>query len=289
VAESLPQNILFLRAVLTDCVLCPQRCHVDRTAGQRGQCGCGVMARLASAGPHFGEEPVLVGRGGSGTIFLSGCNLHCLFCQNYDISQSAAGREVWPAELAATAMGLEQAGCENINFVSPTHVAHAVAEAVVLARREGLRVPVVYNCGGYEAVETLRCLEGLIEIYMPDFKYADAQAGRRYSGCEDYPAAASAALAEMYRQAGPLEIGSDGVARRGMLVRHLVLPHDIARSREVIDTVARVAPGCAINVMAQYHGAWRAEQYAELLDRPAPSEVSALRDHAAALGLVLVH
>jgi len=261
---------------------------VDRAAGEVGSCGCGAEALVASAGAHFGEEAVLVGRGGSGTIFLAGCNLHCLFCQNYDISQMRHGRPASPAAIAAAALSLERGGCENINFVTPTHLAHAVAEAVWLARRGGLTVPVVYNCGGYEAVETLRLLEGLVEIYMPDFKYADPAAGRKYSGVDDYPQVAEAALAEMYRQVGPLRTDPRGVATRGVLVRHLVMPGDLARSRDVLDAVARAAPACAINVMGQYRPEYRAEEFPELLARPAPAEVSALRRRAESLGLVRV-
>ncbi|HEV57455.1 MAG TPA: radical SAM protein [Phycisphaerales bacterium] len=276
--------------LVRDCVLCPRACHVDRMAGQLGACRCGARAVVASAGPHFGEERCLVGTGGSGTIFLAGCNLDCVFCQNCDISHPpsvrAAGREIEPEQIAALALGLEARGCENINFVSPTHVAHAVAEAVAIARQEGLRVPIVYNCGGYDSVETLHRLEGLIEVYMPDFKWADADAGRRYSGVPDYPAIATAALREMYRQVGPLVTDARGVAVRGVLVRHLVMPGDLARSREVIDFVAAAAPACAINVMAQYRPCHRAAEYPELLAPVARRTVAALRQYAVDRGLV---
>jgi len=258
---------------------------VDRIAGEVGACRIGVRPKLASAGPHFGEEPVLVGRGGSGTLFFAGCNLDCVFCQNWDISHSDRGRTVGPDELADIALGLAERGCENINVVTPTHVAHAVAEAVTLARANGLPVPVVYNCGGYEAVETLRLLEGLVDIYMPDFKYADAEAGRTYSGVPDYPAVATAALAEMHRQVGPLQVDARGVATRGVLVRHLVLPGDLAKSREVVDTVARAAPGCAVNVMAQYRPCFRADEFPELEALPDRAVVASLRTHAGSLGL----
>jgi len=258
---------------------------VDRPAAKLGACHIGRDAIVASAGPHFGEEPVLVGTGGSGTIFFSGCNLDCVFCQNSDISHGRDGRAVSPAELADIMLRLQSLGCVNVNFVTPTHVSHAVAEAVVLARRDGLRVPIVYNCGGYEAVTTLRLLEGLVEIYMPDFKWADARAGRKYSGVGDYPAAAGAALAEMYRQVGPMETDGRGVMTRGVLVRHLVMPGDLAGSETVIRTVARVAPGAAMNVMAQYRPCFHAERYAELHGRPAAEELARLRRLAAALGL----
>lgn len=281
----LPANVRRLRERIAPCVLCPRRCQVDRTAGQVGACRIGAEPVVASAGPHFGEEPVLVGRGGSGTIFLSGCNLDCVFCQNADISHSTDGRAMSPTQIAAVALRLADIGCENINFVTPTHVNHALAEAIALARAGGLTVPVVYNCGGYESVETLRLLEGLIEIYMPDFKYADAAAGRKYSGVPDYPDVATAALEEMYRQVGPLQTDARHVATRGLLVRHLVMPNDLARSREVIETVARVAPGSALNVMGQYRPCFRADEYPELRARPAGEEIRRLQAHALSRGL----
>ncbi len=239
-------------------------CGVDRTAGERGACGVGIKAPVCSFGPHHGEEEVLVGRGGSGTVFFSGCNLGCVFCQNHDISQRIVGEPMGPEALAAVALSLERRGCENVNFVSPSHVVHVVAEAIPIAREGGLRVPVVYNCGGYESVESLRALEGLVDIYMPDFKWADADAGLRYSGAEDYPSVAAEALAEMFRQVGPLADDARGVAKGGVLVRHLVMPGDLGDSLEVVRTVARVAPGAAINVMGQYRPAYRAGRYAPL-------------------------
>ena len=282
---NLPDNVFRLREMISPCRLCPRRCNVDRQAGQVGACRIGAEPVVASGGPHFGEEPVLVGRGGSGTIFLSGCNLDCVFCQNHDISHTADGRRMPPRQIAAMALRLAAGGCENVNFVTPTHVSGALAEAIVLARAAGLTVPIVYNCGGYESVETLRLLEGLVEVYMPDFKYADADAGRKYSGVPDYPEVASAALAEMHRQVGPLQTDDRGVATRGVLVRHLVLPGDLARSREVVETVARLAPRCALNVMAQYRPCFRAAEFPELQGRPSSEEVRTLRQHAAELGL----
>ena len=284
----MPENIVRLRETIRECTLCPRECRVDRAAGRIGSCRIGREAIVASAGPHFGEEPPLVGRGGSGTIFLAGCNLHCVFCQNCDISQTDDGQETSADQLAKLAVGLARRGCVNVNFVTPTHVAHAVAEAIFLARQAGLAVPIVYNCGGYESVETLRLLEGLVEIYMPDFKYADAAAGEKYSDAPDYPAVAAAALKEMYRQVGPLQVAADGVAARGVLVRHLVMPHDIARSREVIETVAAVAPATAINIMGQYRPAHRAGEWPQLLARPAPTELRALRRYADSLALAAV-
>ncbi len=278
-----------LRDMIRQCTLCPRRCGVDRGAGEIGACRIGAEALVASVGAHFGEEPVLVGPGGSGTIFFVGCNLDCVFCQNHDISHGDRGRATTPAELAQLMLGLQRDGCVNVNVVTPTHVAHAVSEAVEIARDAGLTVPIVYNCGGYESVETLRCLDGLIDIYMPDFKWADADAGRAYSGVPEYPQVAGAALAEMFRQVGPLATDERNVAVRGVLVRHLVMPNDLAHSRAVIDTVARVAPGCVINVMGQYRPCFYADQFPELMGAVDPTELADLRTYAASVGLRCVH
>ncbi|KPK76992.1 MAG: hypothetical protein AMJ79_04820 [Phycisphaerae bacterium SM23_30] len=278
-------NVNQLKEMLTACRLCPRHCGVDRTAGEFGKCGIGTEAKVSSAMPHFGEEAVLVGGGGSGTIFFSGCNLECVFCQNYDISQSTDGRACSSREIAALGQRLAEAGCENINFVTPTHVVHAVAEAILIVRSLGIKAPTVYNCGGYESVEVLGLLAGLIDIYMPDFKYADAERAKKYSGIENYPAVATAALAEMYRQAGPLELTKGGVARKGVLVRHLVMPNDLAHSKAVIEIVARTAPGCTINVMGQYRPSYRAREYPELMDYPLSRTIRSLREYAGARGL----
>jgi putative pyruvate formate lyase activating enzyme len=281
-------NIGRLQEIIRRCALCPRRCGVDRSAGPVGTCGIGAEAVVASAGPDFGEEPVLVGKGGSGTIFFSGCSLDCVFCQNDDISHGVSGRKASPAQIAAMALRLAGTGCVNINFVTPTHVAHAVAQAIALIREGGCTVPVVYNCGGYEPVDVLRLLDGLVEIFMPDFKWADADAGKKYSGVSDYPVVATASLAEMYRQVGTLKTNSNGVATVGMLVRHLVMPGDLAHSRDVIDTVARIAPGCAINVMGQYHPAYRAGEFPELMAPVPLRTIEELREYAASRGLVRV-
>ena len=281
----MPDYIAQLRQLLADCRLCPRRCGVDRTADELGACGIGQTAVVASAMAHFGEEPVLVGAGGSGAIFFAGCNLSCVSCQNHDISQSTEGSARSPEQIAQIAEQLVDSGCVNINFVSPTHVAHAVAEAISIIRARGLEVPTVYNCSGYESTEVLRLLTGLIDIYLPDFKYADKAAGRKYSTVEDYPTTAAAALKEMYRQVGALQLRPDAVACKGVLVRHLVLPHDIARSQEVIKLVAQAAPGAAVNVMGQYHPAYRASEFPELMECPSAGSVRALRDFARQCGL----
>jgi len=278
--------------MLRQCVLCPRNCRVDRRAGERGFCGAPADPVVASAGPHFGEEPCLVGRGGSGTIFLAGCNLRCVFCQNFDISHAIVGEAMGPPQVARLMLALESRGCENINFVTPTHVAPALAEAIVLARGRGLRVPVVWNCGGYESVEVLRGLEGLVEIYMPDFKFACRESADRYCGAPDYPERAREALREMHRQVGDLRV-EDGVARRGLLVRHLVMPGGLAETRQVLEFLASLSLRTRVNVMGQYRLAGlvlRPEGgrgWAAIARRPTPDEVAEARRLAIGLGLRL--
>jgi putative pyruvate formate lyase activating enzyme len=276
------------KALLNPCRACPRHCMVNRLGGEVGYCRIGEEARLASAGTHFGEESVLVGRGGSGTIFFNGCNLRCAFCQNCTVSQTVAGIEMTAEQLSGVMLNLQSKGVSNINLVSPSHVAPQILEALVLARQEGLTLPVIYNSGGYDSVEMLKLLRGHIQIYMPDFKYADSEAAGRYSDAPDYEPVAEAALAEMFRQVGKLDVDERGLARRGVLVRHLVMPLNVAESRKVLEIVARVAPGAAIHVMGQYRPSFRAAEFPELLLLPAEKEIEALRQYATSLGLVRV-
>lgn len=272
--------------LLTPCRLCARRCLARRLEGEIGQCRTTELAVVASSGAHFGEEPVLVGKGGSGAIFFAGCNLDCVFCQNYNISHEPGGLPVTTPQLARLMLTLQERGCSNVNLVSPTHVAPQILEAILEARHGGLRVPVIYNSGGYESLDMLRLLEGLIDVYMPDFKYASAASARKYSGIKDYPKVARAALGEMFRQVGPLQLDEHDLACRGVLVRHLVLPVDIGESQTVIDIVAEVAPGCAINIMDQYRPCYRAAEFPELLVMPKRGEVRRLREYAESKGLV---
>lgn len=227
-----------------------------------------------------------MGRGGSGTIFFQRCNLDCVFCQNFDISHADGGVEVLADKVARLMLDLQGGGCSNVNFVTPTHVSPQILEAILIARSRGLTVPTVYNCGGYESVEMLALLEGYVDVYMPDFKYAAVEAGWKYSGVEDYPQAARAALAEMYRQVGPLTLDERGLAQRGVMVRHLVMPADLADSEKVIDTVAEVAPGAGINVMGQYRPSYRASEFPELLVSPKRADIERLREYAGSRGLM---
>jgi len=255
-------------ALLRACTLCPRECGVNRLEDERGFCRIGARAVVASAGPHFGEESVLVGTHGSGTIFFAGCNLGCLFCQNYDISHLAAGEEVSEKDLLRQMLALQALGCHNINLVTPTHVVPQILQALALARREGMDLPVVYNCGGYESVATLRLLQGIVDIYMPDVKYGDNEAAGRYSGADDYFQRAGEALIEMHRQVGDLVVDSNGLARRGLLIRHLVLPGGQAGTERVMRFIAEeLSTDSYVNIMAQYHPEYRAAEYPELSRR----------------------
>ena len=270
------------------CRICPRLCEVDRPAGETGYCGVGALPLVSSVGPHYGEEGPLVGRGGSGTIFLGGCNLGCVFCQNYSISHGRAGDPAEPAAVARLMLHLQRRGCENINFVTPTHVTPWLMEAVRLARLDDLTLPIVYNCGGYERLETLRLLEGTVDIYMPDAKYWDGEQAARYSNAPDYPEVMRAALKEMHRQVGDLEIAR-GVARRGILIRHLVMPSGVAGSKGVLDFIAKeISPRSYVNVMDQYRPCYRADEFAPIARRPSAEEYMEAREHARGLGLNLL-
>lgn len=243
------------RELLSPCRLCPRQCGVDRLAGERGYCRTGGLAEVASYGPHFGEESVLVGRGGSGTIFFCGCNLLCTFCQNYEISRLTDPdcRPVDERELAAIMVELQDLGCHNINFVTPTHVMPQILAALPHAIDAGLRLPLVYNCGGYERVESLRLLDGIIDIYMPDAKFWERESGRRYASAPDYPAVMRSALAEMQRQVGDLRQNEEGLAEGGLLVRHLLMPDGLSEAAAIFQFLAEeISPACYVNIMDQY-------------------------------------
>jgi putative pyruvate formate lyase activating enzyme len=265
--EEFGKRVEGLRALASPCRLCPRACGVDRLNGERGFCRAGMRAWVSSAGPHFGEEPELVGHGGSGTIFLSGCNLHCVFCQNHPISQGGEGREASVEELVGTMLRLQGMGCHNVNFVSPTHQVVQIVEALTIARDRGLSLPIVWNCGGYESVEVLKLLDGIVDIYMPDFKYGHSEVASRYSAAPGYFEIAQAALREMHRQVGDLVI-EDGIACHGLLVRHLILPGGLAGTEKVLQFIGEeISPDTYVNVMAQYTPSHRARDYPELSRR----------------------
>jgi putative pyruvate formate lyase activating enzyme len=249
------------------CDLCGRECRVDRYE-QPGTCRTGTQAVVASFGPHLGEEDPLRGYRGSGTVFFACCNLNCQYCQNYDISQLGRGEETEPEDIASTMLALQARGCHNINFVSPTHVAAPILAAVLVAAEAGLRLPLVWNTGGYDSLELLRLLDGVVDIYMPDMKYADRETAYRYSKVRDYPAVNQAAVEEMHRQVGDLVLDENGIALRGLLVRHLVLPEGLAGTSEIAHFLAEEASGDTyINVMDQYRPCYRAAELPPL-DRP---------------------
>lgn len=242
-----------LSALQSPCVLCPRACGAERVSGSIGYCQAPYDVMVSSYGPHHGEERELVGDGGSGTIFFTHCSLRCSFCQNYEISHLGRGRVVEVAELASMMLELQAVGCRNVNLVTPTHYAPQIAAALAEAVSAGLTVPVVYNCGGYESVATLKHLEGVVDIYMPDAKFAEAAPAGTLCDAPDYPERMLEALVEMHRQVGDLRVGSDGVAVEGLLIRHLVMPGDAAGSARVFELIAsRVSKSAAVNVMGQY-------------------------------------
>ena len=279
------QSIQRLWDSMNPCTLCPRRCGINRRNNQVGFCGIGDLPRVSSAGPHFGEESVLVGSGGSGTIFFAGCNLGCVFCQNFDISHNRHGHPVTIEQLAKSMLELQYYGCSNINFVTPTHVAPSIVAALELAREQGLTLPTVYNTGGYDSLETLRLLEGFVDIYMPDMKYADAKVAAELSDAPDYPQINRDALKEMHRQVGDLKI-ERGLATRGVLVRHLVLPENLAGSFEIIDFLAgRISPKTTINIMDHYRPCYKANLHPAINRRPATEEIQSVRQYAIKKGL----
>lgn len=258
---------------LERCDLCARYCRVNRLVTVRGAvCRTGEHAVVHSFGPHYGEEEVLSGRKGSGTIFFSWCNLRCVFCQNWEISHKGIGRAVQPKELAAMMLSLQEQGCHNINLVSPSHVVAQIVAAVEIAVTKGLRLPLVYNTGGYDSVEALALLDGIVDIYMPDMKYGDSLIARKYSKVRNYVEVNRMAVKEMHRQVGDLVLDQSGLARRGLLIRHLVLPGNLASSERVLDFIAHeISLNTYLNLMDQYRPCYRAGEYPPL-DRQITAE-----------------
>ena len=284
----LEQRVEQALADLAQCRSCPWECEVNRLEDQRKVCRTGRYARVTSYFPHQGEEDCLRGSKGSGTIFFGWCNLRCVFCQNFDISQEESGVEVPPETLAAMMLELQAQGCHNINFVTPEHVVPQVLEALPHAIRHGLCLPLVYNTSGFDALNSLALLDNIVDIYMPDFKYWSEDLARNYLKAPDYPAAARAALKEMHRQVGDLILDQEGVAQRGLLVRHLVMPGGLEETRAIMEFLAtEISPHTYVNIMAQYHpaGKVRAGNYRELNRRLTPEELSAAYQVAQEAGL----
>ena len=276
-----------LHKLFEECRICPNECMAKRSEGETGECHSTDEVIISSVGPHYGEEPPLVGTHGSGTIFLANCNLSCEFCQNYDISHLGIGDKVTIEDLAGAMLKLQKRGCHNINFVTPTHFTPQIVDALIPAIEKGLELPIVYNCGGYESVETLKLLEDIIDIYMPDIKYSVDENALKFSGIQNYRDVVTKALKDMHRQVGDLKISKRGIAQRGLLIRHLVLPNDIAGSKKVIDFVAdEISTDSYINIMDQYRPAYNAIKHENLNRRITPSEYKEVVDYAFGKGLM---
>ena len=274
------------RDLLHPCRLCPQHCGAPREEGGGGQCVLSDQARVAEFGPHLGEEAPLRGWQGSGTIFFAGCNLACVYCQNYDISHQALGKPVEPKQLASIMLRLQSMGCHNINLVSPSHVVSQWLEALCEAVEMGLRLPLVYNSGGYDSIETLSLLESVVDIYMPDMKYGTNDKARRYSGVPDYVEVNQAAVKAMHQQVGDLMINSEGLAERGLIIRHLLLPQGVAGTEKVLSFIAQqLGSNTYLNLMNQYSPEYRARSYNELKGRVSLGEYQKARELAKSLGL----
>lgn len=284
--EELKERKDKLYDLLKSCSLCPNECEVNRQIDDNGKCSSGYLPIISSYGPHFGEEPPLVGRYGSGTIFFTNCNLDCKFCQNYDISHYGMGREVSINDLADMMLYLQNRGCHNINFVTPTHFTPQIVDALIIARERGLEIPLVYNCGGYESLNTLKLLDKIIDIYMPDIKYSSNENALKYSGIPNYWDVVQEAIKEMYNQVGDLKISSSGIAKRGLLIRHLVLPNDLAGSKKILDFIAKeISIDSYVNIMDQFRPVFLANQFRELNRHISQKEYFDVINYAKEIGL----
>ena len=282
---ALKEKIKRLTNILSSCTLCPHRCRVDRLAGEKGFCGAGSDAVISSAMPHHGEEPPISGTKGSGTIFFSYCNMRCSYCQNYQISQEHEGKRVTSEILARRMLELQEYGVHNINLVSPTIWLPRILEALYIARASGFDLPLVYNTGGYDDPAFIRMLEGIVDIYMPDMRYSSDVVAEKYSSVKDYVRYNRASVAEMFRQVGSLTLDKDGIASRGLLIRLLVMPGDIAGIKDTLDFLkAHLSHRIYLSIMAQYHPAYRACDFPELSRRITAGEYAAVIKYARKLG-----
>ncbi|MBP1748826.1 MAG: radical protein [Deltaproteobacteria bacterium] len=278
-----------LEAILTraaPCMLCPRQCMADRINGDTGYCQAPYDLLLSSASPHFGEEAPLVGTHGSGTIFLTHCNLRCCFCQNYEISIRGEGIRYTSAALSDLMMDLQNKGCHNINFVTPTHYIHQIIKALPLAIEKGLRVPLVYNTSGYDSPDTIRLLDGIFDIYMPDIKFMDPRFASRYCHAENYPTVVTEVIYEMHRQVGDLITDKSGIARKGLIIRHLQMPSLIDDSKAVLDFVTSMSRNSYVNIMSQYYPCHLAPEMPEISRRITADEHDEIIRYARSLGLV---
>jgi putative pyruvate formate lyase activating enzyme len=272
--------------LLKSCKICPRRCGVNRLEGEIGYCGIGKDVIVSSFGSHYGEESVLTGTGGSGTIFFAGCNLKCLYCQNYEISHMKLGKETGREELSEIMLRLEKMGCHNINLVTPSHVVPQILKALGSAFDKGLNLPIVYNSGGYDEIKTLQFLDGVVDIYMPDIKYAESKTASKYSDAPDYPQVAKKALKEMYSQVGDLKVDEREIAFRGLLIRHLVLPNNLAGSAKTLKFIAnKISKDSYVNIMDQFRPCYKAHYFKELARRVTSDEYKKIIKEAEKLGL----
>ncbi len=272
--------------VLRECRLCPRECGIDRDKGERGFCKAGIELTVSSFHAHSGEEPPISGLRGSGTIFFTYCNLRCVFCQNYPISHLGNGNQISSSVFSQMMLNLQKRGCHNINLVTPTVFVPQILAGLLLATQKGLNIPLVYNCSGYEKVETLKLLDGIIDIYMPDMKYGGREEGKKYSSAPDYFQVTKKAIREMYRQVGDLRLDQKGIARKGLLVRHLVLPNRLAGTTKVFNFLAKeISTATYISTMNQYFPAYRAEEFEELKRRITDKEYEEALSTARELGL----
>lgn len=284
----LEQRAQLAREKLRSCELCPRRCTVNRLEGETGVCGTAGKAVIASYNAHFGEEQPLVGNHGSGTIFLSGCNLGCRFCQNFDISHNpSAGVEVDAESFAALMLDLQSRGCHNINFVTPSHVVPQILEALIPAYEGGLELPLVYNSSGYDSMGTLQLLDGIIDIYMPDFKFWESRTADRYADAADYPEVAVQGVKEMHRQVGDLRMDQNGIAQQGLLIRHLLMPHGLEETKAILSFIAtQISTDTYVNVMDQYRPCGAIGAYEELQTTISPEHYREAVEYAEEIGLM---
>lgn len=267
------------------CMLCPRRCMANRKDGEKGYCQAPYDLIVSSASPHFGEERPLVGTHGSGTIFFTHCNLRCCFCQNYEISIRGEGIKCAAAHLADIMLDLQNKGCHNINFVTPSHYTHQIVAALPLAIEKGLTIPLVYNTSGYDSLEIIKLLDGVIDIYMPDVKFMDPRLASRYCHAENYPVVAAEVLCEMHRQVGDLVLDDNGIARKGLIIRHLQMPSALDDSKAALDLIARISKNSFVNIMTQYYPCHRAGEFPELTRRITAGEHDEIIRYARSLGL----
>jgi putative pyruvate formate lyase activating enzyme len=288
--KELKRRIERLFKILESCEICPRKCHVNRLKGEKGYCQLGYLPMVSAYHPHFGEEAPLVGKYGSGTIFMTSCNLSCVYCQNYEISQLRIGEEVSFERLAEMMVELQNLGCHNINFVTPTPQVPAILKSLEIAIEKGLKIPLVYNTSSYDSLEVLKLLDGIVDIYLPDARYSDDKIALKYSNVPNYFEIMKKAIKEMHRQVGDLVINEEGIAIRGLIVRHLVLPNGLAGSEKIFEFIAKeISKNTFLNIMDQYWPAYKAHQYPELSRRITEKEFQEVINLAKNFGLKRIY